>query len=90
MGTFPNISLPVSCNTSISFALNGVGNAFILDAANRAFMGKTRIIGANNADFTFDSVSGTTLTDGFVTATAPMTWATGDVFEFQFIYEAAA
>jgi hypothetical protein len=85
VGSFPNFSLPF--NAVSIFADLPVGVGELNDSGNRWY-GRTRIAGPTTYDVVFDSVSANKIQAGFVTATAPFTWATGDYFQGIFTYEA--
>jgi len=89
MGSFPNISLPITASSTPVFPILGSGTLLIEDSGTRDFGGKMRITGYTNADFTHDVVSGTGITTGFLNSTSPMTWAVNDKLNFQLTYEAA-
>ena len=90
MGSFPNFALPVSASSNYSFPVFSSGNLIIEDTGSRNFLGKMRLTSTTTADFVFDSVSGSSLTNSFLSSTAPMTWAATDKFDLQIIYEAGA
>jgi hypothetical protein len=90
MGSFPNFSLPFTATSEFLVTTTAVGNSYHSDvSAGIEVMGRARTFIGSTCDGTVDTVSGTQVRVGYVTATNPFTWATGDVHALQLTYEAA-
>ncbi len=83
----PIVSLPVASNANIQGLYASVGTATFFDtSATTYFEGRVKMNGASMSPF-FPATA--THADGNVTATVPMTWATGDILFMHAVYEAA-
>lgn len=80
----PEISLPVNQSQS-----NIIAPVRILDSGTAVYYGLATLAG-NTAYIELQNTAGTYSIQAFPSATAPMTWATGDNFTFQAAYEVAA
>ena len=89
IGTNPNISLPVSASSQYTFDRNAVGHVYVRDNATATYYGAVYLDSSTHMAPLLYNASGTYTTASLVTATVPMTWATGDILYMRAIYEAA-
>jgi len=92
MGTGPILTLPVTATASgYVAALSVVGPGSINDTGTQAYPNVVAIRWASTTtvDMVTMNAASTLLVPAAITATAPMTWATGDQLTLSFYYEAA-
>jgi len=85
-GIFSTMPVSASGNTQGATVL---GNLYMEDAGTQAFLGLVDYRGGNLVNLNPTTASGTYVGYSATSATVPFTWATGDYFTAQFIYEAA-
>lgn len=90
VGTIPYATVPASFNSAYTGTFP-VGSCTMFDLSTDAVWFGHAIPDSSltNIRFFVDNVAGTYSTAGVVSATAPMTWATGDRLETTFVYESA-
>lgn len=86
--TDPVVSLPVAASSTYTTLENSIGTVTLRDATGNRYVGALVISGTNFL-IRYASVSGATIIHTAITATAPFTWANGDVLAFSATYEAA-
>jgi len=84
----PTMTLPVTAVAyPDSFAI--VGNVMFVEAGIQQYAGIALWVSTTTVRFRPYLVSGTQVVPQTVGASTPFTWATGDQFQAQFVYEAA-
>jgi hypothetical protein len=90
MPSFPTFNLPFTASSQSLISTAIVGNSFHFDSsADITVFGRARTFSGSQCDGVLDSVSGSQIRIGYVSATNPFTWGTGDRHELQLTYEAA-
>lgn len=91
VGTAPRFSLPVTTSGLYTTAgLDRLGDAAILDSGVGVFSASCWWGSSTTALMDYWNATGTPVTAAAITATAPMTWTTGDVLLAEGTYEAAS
>lgn len=83
--TFP---LPVTASSSYKFGAS-VGTAYMENAAVQGYWGQIVLNSTTVGQIIYYSVSGSTITQAGIAATAPFSWGTGDFWSGTFMYETA-
>lgn len=86
VGTNPTFSLPVAAPATTATI---VGQCYVEDAGLNSYVGQTILASTTTALPQIVGTGGTYGQPATITATAPFTWAAGDYFVTQLIYEAA-
>lgn len=89
MGTIPTFTIPVTAAAHLKNMRTG--GVYIEDLATAAFIGNILFNGTavDTVTLTVMNVASTYAGNSSITATVPMTWATGDIVTGIFTYEAA-
>ena len=89
-GTNPMISLPVTATSLYTFPRHAVGPGQVFDTSGGAtFPGVVRLESATQFSIAVFNAAATYLSNRNLTATVPMTWATGDILSGTFVFEGA-
>ena len=86
MGTGPTLTLPFAAPRTEAIP---VSRWRIDDTGANVFWGTIAPVSATAVTLYADVASGTYVSFSPITATVPMTWTTGDIMSFSFVYEAA-
>jgi hypothetical protein len=87
MGSQPKISLPVTAKLANDFYTNNI--SYIDASTTDQFFGAGYVDTTTTVRFKLPQVTGVNIFHANVGASAPFTWTTSDVINFNFVYEAA-
>ena len=87
MGSQPKISLPVTAKLANDFYTNNV--SYVDASTTDQFFGAGYVDTTTTVRFKLPQVTGVNIFTANVSSSAPFTWTTSDVINFNFVYEAA-
>jgi len=87
MGSQPKISLPVTAKLANDFYTNNI--SYVDASTTDQFFGTGYVDTTTTIRFKLPQVTGVNIFTANVGASAPFTWTTSDVINFNFVYEAA-
>lgn len=87
--TNPTISLPATASSSYTVSRTFLGHAYLFDTGSANYDGKVRLQSTTTVSIGVDAAGSTYVQQNNISASAPHTWATGDIISWYAIYEAA-
>ena len=90
VGTAGTFSVPVTAGSGYTVAQNIIGPCHLFDtSAGTTHSGGVRLESTTTLRPFVNNAAGTFVTVAGLSSTSPFTWATGDILQFSFCYEAA-